>query len=653
MFKQLIVTSLITLSTTITFSQHKEYSCSHVKSKEVSAKTPTLTNSQLAETDKYDVHFYGLDLNMTDANTSLSGSGTIKGKTLVATDSILFELYKTFTIDSIYLNGSNVSFARNQSVVKVPINTSANNLFNLKVFYRGTPPTAASNPLGGSGMSNDVSPSWGTRATWSLSEPFSAYEWFPVKQVLRDKADSCAVNITVENRLKAGSNGNLDSITDNGNGTSTYHWYHRHPIAYYLVSVAVADYQEYNVYAFAGTPQEILIQNYIYNNPNLLSSAQTEINYTADFIELFSDLYGMYPFANEKYGHCMAPISGGMEHQTMTTQGFFEKTLTAHELAHQWWGDYVTCDTWANIWINEGFASYSEYLMLQNLFPSSAASDMQQRHSNIMSQTGGSVWVADSTSDASIFSSRLTYNKGAAIVHTLRYIIDNDTLFFNGLRTFLDTYKNKTATALDFKLVLEQGTQMNFDNFFNEWYFGQGFPNYKVQWNNADNGLQLRVTHTTSTNITSTFTNPISIKISRVGLSDTIVRLPIQSNSEIFSFENFPSISNVVSIDPENWIINRVTSISKDTDLALETSIVSAKNDIKIYPVPATDFVTIEGENEMNYNLQILDIKGSLIETITFKGNYQLPLTKYPTGAYIIKVATTEGYSAQHKFIKR
>src|SRR5690606_34514429 len=132
---------------------------------------------------------------------------------------------------------------------------------------------------------------------------------------------------------------------------------------------------------------------------------------TADFIELFSGLYGMYPFADEKYGHCMAPISGGMEHQTMTTQGFFEKSLTAHELAHQWWGDYVTCGTWANIWINEGFASYSEYLMLQNLFPSQAAGDMQQRHTNIMSQAGGSVWVADSTDESAIFDSRLVYNK--------------------------------------------------------------------------------------------------------------------------------------------------------------------------------------------------------------------------------------------------
>ena len=173
---------------------------------------------------------------------------------------------------------------------------------------------------------------------WSLSEPFSAYEWFPCKQSLRDKADSSFVAVTVPDTCKAGSNGVLINTVPLGNGFTRYEWKNKHAIDYYLISVAVAKYIEYSFYANpVGAPNPILIQNFIYDNPQTFIYFEDEINETGDFIELFYDLYGPYPFEDQKYGHCMAPIGGGMEHQTMTTQGSFSKGLTAHELAHQWW----------------------------------------------------------------------------------------------------------------------------------------------------------------------------------------------------------------------------------------------------------------------------------------------------------------------------
>ncbi|MCH2231983.1 MAG: hypothetical protein MK105_16730 [Crocinitomicaceae bacterium] len=219
--------------------------------------------------------------------------------------------------------------------------------------YDGIPPNGATNPLGGAGMTNGSSPSWGNQVTWSLSEPFSAYEWWPCKQSLTDKADSVGIKITVPSTCKAGSNGVLENVVDLGNSLTRYEWKHRHPIDYYLVSVAVAQYVEYNVYANpTGAASPILIQNYIYDNPATLNNFQNDIDETVDFMELFAELYGPYPFEDEKYGHCMAPLSGGMEHQTMTTQGWFAKSLTAHELGHQWWGNNVTCASWADIWVN-------------------------------------------------------------------------------------------------------------------------------------------------------------------------------------------------------------------------------------------------------------------------------------------------------------
>lgn len=651
MYKHLFVPIILT-SVTFVFAQNKEYSCSHVKSKEVTAKTPTLSPGQNAETTKYDVTFYELNLNMSNTTTFISGNGVMKGKAVVATDSILLELYKTLTIDSVYLNGVITPFSRVASVLKVPVNLTAGNEFEITTFYQGLPPSAATNPLGGAGLSNATANNYNAKVTWSLSEPFSAFEWFPVKQDLRDKADSCAINITIDNSLKAGSNGTLDSIVDHGNGFSTYHWYHRHPISYYLISVAVSDYVEYNVYAFPGTPEEIFIQNYIYSNPVALQDFQADIDETADFIELFSDLFGMYPFANEKYGHCMAPIGGGMEHQTMTTQGSFSKMLTSHELAHQWWGDYVTCASWADVWLNEGFASYSEYLVYENLYPGLASGDMNQRHSSIMSQPGGSVWVADSTNDAAIFSSRLTYNKGAAIIHTLRYIINDDSLFFKGLKTYLETYKNNTATVLDMKLILENETGVNLDDFYDQWLFGEGYPSYSVNWKKENDNLILNIKHVSSTSTTPLFTNPIDLKISRVGLSDTIIRVPISSNDEYLYIPNFPNIKKIVRTDPDNWIIDKVGPIKEDTSLHLSTIEKQQVSKLKLFPIPTSDFLNIEGAPDESYTAEIIDLRGVLIESFTFKGSYKLAVNEYKEGAYLIRIINNTNHAVLHRFFK-
>jgi len=603
--------------------------------KHQSLKSNSLNLAQIAQTEKYDVNYYKLNLNMTNTSTTLSGYGEMQATAIQSIDTVLYELFSSLTISSVSLNGANVPFTRSGSAVKIAANVSPGTSFIIRTNYSGTPPTAQTNPLGGSGMSNATSPSWGNEVVWSLSEPFCAYEWWPCKQSLTDKADSCDVFITVPNSCKAGSNGVLTQVVNLGNGSSRYEWKHRHPIDYYLISVAVAEYVEYNVYANpVGAPSPILIQNYIYNNPQTLPNFQADIDETVDFMELFYDLYGPYPFEDEKYGHCMAPFSGGMEHQTMTTQGFFNPTLTAHELGHQWWGDYVTCASWCDIWVNEGFASYSEQIMLENLYPGQEVQNMQSVHNNVMSQPGGSVWVLDSLNEARIFSGRLTYDKGAAIVHTMRYMLNDDQLFYATLKNFLSSKAFGTAFGVDVRDAFAQASGINFTPFFDEWYFGEGFPTYSVQWKQLGNDALVQISHTSSApNVTPTFTNQIDIKFVRPGNTDTTIRFDITSNSNLFQINGIGTLSNSISIDPQNWVVNQNGTITMNQLLGLESP--NGSEGMELYPNPSNEEIYINNiPNDCRYS--IFDMYGKVQLMDKVSGGNSIKTSSLPSGTYLL-----------------
>ncbi|MFK7783633.1 MAG: M1 family aminopeptidase [Crocinitomicaceae bacterium] len=649
-----ILFSISILLSGISFAQHENsHFCSKRDAFGPQLKSASLSVAEIAETEEYDVHFYALDLEMTNLNTSIAGTGEIHGTSKVPMSSVLFELFDGFNISDIRLNGVSTTYTRVGTKIHVPVTIGAGVNFAIAIDYDGFPATGASTPFGGSGMSNDSSPSWGNQVTWSLSEPFSAYEWWPCKQSLTDKADSSSVKLTVPDNCMAGSNGTLEATVDLGNGTKRFEWMHRHPIDYYLISVAIAEYVEYNVYANpAGAPSPILIQNFIYDNPSTLPYFQNDIDETVDFLELFSDLFGIYPYADEKYGHCMAPLSGGMEHQTMTTQGFFTPWLTAHELGHQWWGDYLTCASWTDIWVNEGFASYSEYLMLENLYTANdAANDMIDRHDNIMSQNGGSVWVLDSLNESRIFSGRLTYDKGAAILHTFRYMLNDDVAFFQALHDLQADFADSTLIGLDVKAALENASGENLDNAFQEWYFGEGYPTYSARWNKIGGDLIVEISHTTSSS-TPTFTNPIDVRFSKTFGPDTTLRLDINSNLQQFTFYNMENINNLVSIDPDNYIINDVGTIVKDITFTNSIDDLGMANDYLVSPNPSSGNYTVETEMAGVHEFKIYDTRGRLLQEGDFSNSTSIDLTEYENGNYMLSITAENGDSRVKVLVK-
>jgi len=621
----------------IPVSFNEDY-CHHIKSCENQLKyynTPLTSNALL---EKYDVSFYFLDLKVENNTITLGGNVTIKAtSTVTALDTFAFELYSGMTIDSVFVDGIQHSCQHNDDLATVPLAPpiQQGTLFSVKICYHGTPPS------GGffSGITTDYSSQYQKNVTWTLSEPYAAKDWWPTKQDLQDKADSVWVYLTTSQENKAGSQGLLTGITPMPGGKVRYEWKSYYPIDYYLISFAVADYQEYNLYAFPdGTEDSVLIQNYIYDHPDCLPDNQAGIDNTAPFIELYSDLFGLYPFIDEKYGHCLTELGGGMEHQTMTTIGGFSFGLVAHELGHMWFGDKVTCATWSDIWINEGFATYTDYLA--HSFLSTPYYDslwLKIRHDQVKNQPGGSVYVPpEELGDIwRIFDGRLSYSKGALLLHMIRFELQDDELFFNVLKTYLEEYGDSVATGDDFREWLESGSGKDFTDFFDQWYYGEGYPVYDIIWQQAGNNLDIISTQTTSTGVTPLFKMLVPYRVNFADGTDTTLLLYQDANLNSYTIPISKIIDNV-EFDPKQWILHKLNSLSvgmEDKENPLHFT---------LGPNPAKEHLSIffSHDSVQSFTLLISDMTGRIVfkETLENSGNL-IDISKFPKGVYLVSVS--------------
>jgi len=598
--------------------------------------------------DDYNVTFYLLDIKVENNTTYVEGNATTTATVKrLNLNEFKFELLANLTVDSVIANGSNRPFTRVGDEVTVALQNVLNQgeTLSFTVFYKGQPPS------GGffSGISTAYIQSWGKNVTWTLSEPFNAKQWWPCKQDLYDKADSVYVFATTSSINKVGSNGLLTAVTPMPGGKVRYEWKSYYPIAYYLISISVSDYQEYNIYAKPmGLPGDsILIQNYIYNSPGCLEFYKEGIDRTSAFIELLSEYYGMYPFKDEKYGHCLSGIGGGMEHQTMSTMGGFSFGLVAHELGHMWFGDNVTCATWSDIWINEGFASYTEYLTAYFIQgPSSAASWMNSAHNTVKSSPGGSVYVPPDQATPDnvwrIFDGRLSYKKGAAILHVLRQEIQNDEHFFEILQAFQDQFKDSVATGLDFMGVANQITGLDFNYFFDQWYFGEGYPIYDVLWNQSPDMLYINTTQTTSSPVTPLFETYVEYRLNYTDGTHEIVLLRQTANVNDFQVPIGKPVASIV-VDPNNWLVKTVNSVM--------VGVAEHQNPLyfSLAPNPSSDRIKLFFDQNFNSKeLQITDLGGRTIyQTKTTESIVNIDVSEFAPGVYLVTAKDEESVITQ------
>lgn len=603
----------------------------------------------------YDQKFVHIDVSVSDTARYIRGS--VKYLLEVKSpgfDTLLFEFApnSTFdsipnlTIDSIHYNNSPVTYSHNWDsiLVFIPGNPPVNSEFEVQVWYHGWSNT------GGlyRGLTRTWSSAYDYYITWTLSESFHLKDWLPCKQSLSDRLDSAWIFITVDTLLKAGSNGILTNITDMGNGKSRYEWKTRHKIVYYLLSLAVGKYYEYNIYAKPqGYSDSILIQNYIYNNPQCINDNLYLIDKTPSLINLYSDKFGLYPWHDEKYGHSMCPIGGGMEHQTMTSLGYFDTWLVAHELAHQWFGNNITCATWQDIWINEGFASYAEYIYAQNMISqANADANMLFCHKKAKLEPEGSIYIPfeQAWDEGRIFNGNLSYKKGSALIHTIRYLINNDSLFYEALKQLNTIYADSILTGADAKTVFENTSGIELDDVFNQYYYGKGYPVYNLTWYQDSVGgslgnLYINVEHRGSSSSNNLFTLPLQFKLSFSDSSDSIVMVQPDVNIQLFEIPTGKKVTGI-ELDPLNWLLDSLESITHSKE-----KMNFQRYNFTIFPNPASDYFSLNLNHENSYKgiLSIYDLTGRQVFTKAVSEKENLVCVKnILSGNYIVKIQLDE-----------
>jgi len=587
-----------------------------------------------SNTDDYDVKYYRLQLEVNPAVNFIRGKITTYFAPKVSGFmQMTFDAAASLNIDSAKYHGQvmAVSLAQNdQRTFYFPAILNANQLDSISIWYKGAPV--------GTGFGSFVQTTHGgTPVIWTLSEPYGAKDWWVCKQTLDDKADSVDVFIKTPNQYKAGSNGLLVNTLAEGN-YNTYHWKHRYPIATYLVAIAVTNYAVYSDHLNNATGN-LEILNYVYPEDSATAASSTPV--LLDVIPYYESKFGNYPFRNEKYGHAQFGWGGGMEHQTMTFASSWGFMLLSHELAHQWFGDAVTCNSWGDIFLNEGFATYCAAMADEALSPPSVWDYWKQTTINdVSAQPNGSVYCTDTTSVNRLFDWRLTYQKGALFLHQMRWQL-GDSLFFLGIKNYHTDPANyhKYGSIASLKAHWEAVSGQNLTEFFNDWYYGQGYPTYNISWSQATNGkVYFKLNQTTSDASVPFYEMPVPILLGSSGVQTQMVVLNHTYSGQIFEITPAFTVANI-SFDPERWLLAK-SNVTIDNTLAIENSVTFS---VAMQPNPAKDMLHLDSGNTQMEKGKIMDLQGRLVKEFSIN-HFQsdISVAEMCEGMYLIQLFAGE-----------
>jgi len=554
-------------------------------------------------TDNYDLKYHRFEWNIDPDVHYISGAVTSYFEPIDGDmDEMYFQLSPNFTIDSVIFHETvqTASWGSNKVHIVFSDVVPNNTLDSVTVYYKGTP--------GGSGFgAYETSSHNGTPIMWTLSEPYGAMDWWPTKQDLNDKIDSVDIYVNTNSQYRAASNGVLVEEIENGDNI-IYHWKHRYPIPAYLIAIAVTNYEFYSDWVPIDGYPDIEVLNYVY--PENLASAQAQTPDIIEIMQFFNETFKTYPYIDEKYGHAQFGWGGGMEHTTMSFMGSFSYSLMAHELAHMWFGDDITCGSWVDIWLNEGFATYLTAMNYEYQGYTSSWEDWKTGSIDyVTSQPGGSVMVDDTSSVGRIFNGRLSYRKGGLLLHMLRWEMGDED-FILALQNYIndEDLSYGYARTPQLQAHLEAVSGLDLTEFFSDWYENQGYPMHTIEYSQVNNQVLVSVHQNQSHSSVDFFELTLPLLFTGNG-QDTLMKLPLISNEQTFSFELDFEIQNVV-YDPEHWLI------SKNNSVTLSVDEFTMNLGVKLFPNPVQNNLNIQFSNiptdQLSY--RIIDASGKTIQ---------------------------------------
>lgn len=611
--------------------------------------------------DAFDVSWYHLTLDLDiDRATELIGHVRVVGRAVVDLDTLDLDLDRTMqVIDVTAVDGSVLSWRHGAGpdadhvLIAPDGGLAAGTWFAVDVAYQGNPVWNAS--LGGyaSGRRSEGDP-----YIWTLSEPYGSKAWWPTEDHPADKADSVRVTVTVPSTMTAASNGLLVSEEDHGDGTTTFDWVHRYPIATYLVSIAAGDYDRVvdtytrpsDLVAEFG-PASFPIEHYAYRDVPAVQgiNAASGWRLSSEAMAIQERWFGPYPFADEKYGNAHVTFRGGMEHQTVSSMGNIGIELIAHELAHQWYGDAITPASWRDLWLNEGFATLGEMLTFE------ADPDFNRVRTILFDiyydrarDARGTLVLADTSDAADMFTHARVYAKGWMVLRMIRSRVGDD-VFRQILRSWAsrEDVNHATAVTEQFQEVVESVSGLNWDTFFRQWvYEGTGEPQWSMHWEALSGGsphtvrVSLNQVQDRIASNTNTFETLLPVWFETAATTYQ-VWLDIDEREESFEV-SIPEPVLAVHVDPERWILRGETILSSGTDTE---SLQVTPLEVHIAPHPAVGDVQItimlpgHGAAHEDVILEMFDLTGRRVWLRHVSGQHaaSLRIPGLASGRYLLR----------------
>jgi len=455
--------------------ENKQTYCSRILNSAVPIDDDYISENQR----KIDILHYDLSFDLYPEEKRFDAVAIITGKVIDENLKVIeLNFYDNFNITEVKVNNVQADFICEDTQFSVPIEKLNKDTFVVKVSYNGTPKKA--------GLSGFVfGKKNGNSFVYNLSEPNYSSTWFPCNDFPIDKA-LLDMKITNDTSQVSVSNGNLVEVKTN-DSRKTYHWKTIYPISTYLIAIYSSDYETFtDEYISLDGTETLPLQYYV--SKEKLEDAIIDFAEHPEYMRFFAETFGEYPFMDEKYG--IAEFlwqAGAMEHQTITGaasnlitgSNYFEGILI-HELAHHWWGDAVSPKSWNDIWLNEGFSTYSEALYYE--FTSGKGALQSTMISNYRDNFPGSL-----SSPGSFLFSSTVYNKGAWALHMLRNET-GDTVFFKILREYFEKYKYQNASTEDFQEICELISGKDLDKFFDQWINGEGEIEIEYEWESQKTG---------------------------------------------------------------------------------------------------------------------------------------------------------------------